>query len=272
MIEIQRADSFDDRVRSRQGCLLVVVDEQECELVAAEPKGLASLPQLPRNLRKYPVSGRMPETVVDVLEVIDVDEAERQRGRAFLRRLQLALQSLVEVPVVSQPGEWIRQRQAHRPQRSVRRALVERDREQRADKRGGEHRRALPEHDEHQRGGSHERERDDRCPDVRADERDVSVSRAQRHRRRDQHDVDDVVGGRRDHDARDDGPDPVAVDGRDQRARRERDQRKHRDVVGDPLERPVLRELHDRRRKEQEQGAGSPAVEDDGRDREHERQ
>ena len=69
----------------------------------------------------------MPEAVVDLLEVVDVDEAERDRSVLLLRVEQFALQALVEVAVIAEAGEWIGEREPHRPQRPVRRALVERN-------------------------------------------------------------------------------------------------------------------------------------------------
>ena len=69
----------------------------------------------------------MPVAVVDPLEVVDVDEAERQRPCLLLRTQQLALEPLVELAVIAEPGQRIREREAHCPQRSVRRALVQRD-------------------------------------------------------------------------------------------------------------------------------------------------
>ena len=115
VVEVECPDSFDDRVRGHQGRFLVVIDEQERKLVAAEPEGLAALPQLPRYLREDAIAGRMSKPVVDLLEVVDVHEAERQRRRVLLRRLQLALEPLVEVTVIAEPRERIRQRETHRP-------------------------------------------------------------------------------------------------------------------------------------------------------------
>ena len=57
----------------------------------------------------------MSKPVVDLLEVVDVHEAERQRRRVLLRRLQLALEPLVEVTMIAEPRERIRQRETHRP-------------------------------------------------------------------------------------------------------------------------------------------------------------
>ena len=68
----------------------------------------------------------------------------------------------MEVAVVAEAGERVGEGEPHRLQRAEGRALVERDREQRADERDREHGRALPEHDEDQRRRAHQRERHDR--------------------------------------------------------------------------------------------------------------
>ena len=135
MIEVDSRDPLHDRVRSCERHPLVVIDEQERELVAAEPEGLAALAQPRGDLRKDAVARRVPVAVVDPLEIVDVHEAERQRPRLLLCAQQLTLEPLVEVTVIAEPGQRIRERQSHRPQRAMRRALVQRDREQRPDER-----------------------------------------------------------------------------------------------------------------------------------------
>src|SRR2546422_3179730 len=110
----------------------------------------------------------MTEAVVDLLEVVDVDEAERERGMLFLGVQELALKALVEMTMVPEAREWIGEGESHRAQRSVCRSLVEGDGEQWSDECYREHGGAFPQNDEHQRGGGHERERDDRRADVGA--------------------------------------------------------------------------------------------------------
>ena len=82
----------------------------------------------------------MAEEVVHPLEIVDVHEAEAEVALVALGLDQLALEPLVEVAVVAEPGQGIGQREPHRPERTIGRALVEGDREQRADERGREHR------------------------------------------------------------------------------------------------------------------------------------
>jgi hypothetical protein len=104
-----------------------VFGEEQREFVAAESEGLAALAEPCTDLREDAVPRRMPVAVVDPLEVVDVDEAVRQRPRQLLRTQQLALEPLVELTVIAKTGQRIREREAHRPQRAVRRALVQRD-------------------------------------------------------------------------------------------------------------------------------------------------
>ena len=118
------------------------------------------------------------------------------RRRTLVRVPQLPLEAFVEVPVIPQPCQGVGQREAHGAQRTDDRALVELDREQRADERHREEGRALPEHDQHQRRRGHQGERHDRPADVRAGEREERAARAHGHDGGDQDQVDGVLGGR----------------------------------------------------------------------------
>jgi hypothetical protein len=138
----------------------------------------------------------MTEQVVHALEVVDVDQAERERDLACLGTDELPLYALLERAVVPEAGQRVGQCETHRSQRLVCRALVERDREQRPDERGGEERRALPEHDEHQGGGRHQGERNDRRARRRLHERGEGAARRARDGGRDEDEVDRVLGGR----------------------------------------------------------------------------
>src|SRR5207253_4464843 len=101
-------------------------------------KRLATLAQPGGDLREHAVSGGMAEAIVDLLEVVDVDETERQRRVGLFRVQELALETLVEVTVVPEARERVREGEPHRAERTVRRALVQRDGEQRADERHGQ--------------------------------------------------------------------------------------------------------------------------------------
>ena len=86
----------------------------------------------------------MAVTVVDPLEVVDVDQADAERIALLGRVGELALEPVVEMAVVAEPRQRVGQREPHRTQLAERRTLVERDREQRTDERAGKKRRALP--------------------------------------------------------------------------------------------------------------------------------
>ena len=161
---------------------------------------VAVQPESRSDEREDAVAGRVAEAVVDALEVVDVEEAQRDEHVLVVCVRELALQPLVEMAVVAEPGQRVGEGEAHRAERPVRRALVERDRHERAGERGKEERRPLPEHDEHQRSRRHQGERKNCPPDVRADQARVARLRPGRgDRGRDEQQVDGVedCGGRR---------------------------------------------------------------------------
>ena len=163
--------------------MLVAPRQQEGELVAAEPERLAALAEAGRHLREDAVADRVAVPVVDLLEVVDVEQAERERDASLLRLVEVVLEALVEVAVVAEPGQRVGERQAHRLQRAVHRALVERDGDERADERRGEERRPLPEDGQHEADRGHDREGHDRPVD-RAEQRHERLARPARDDRR----------------------------------------------------------------------------------------
>ena len=208
----------------------------------------------------------MAVAVVDVLEVVDVDEAEAECVSVLLCLGQLALQPLVEVTVVAKAGERVGEREPHRLQRCERRALVERDRQQRPDECHRESRRTLPQDDEHQRRGRHQGERRGRLLRVVPDQLDERLPGARGEHGADQDEVDDPVveeGAERDpHDQR---PDRGLRNVLDREAAREGRQREHRAVVGDAEWRPVPDQVGHRRPPGRDDYACLPAEEDDRR-------
>ena len=158
-------EALDDRARDREALVLVAPRKQEGEFVAAEPEGLAALAEACRHLREDAIADRVAVPVVDLLEVVDVEQDEREREPLVLCLVQVVLEALVEVAVVAEPGERVGERQAHRLQRAVHRALVERDGDERADEGRGEERRALPEDGQHEADRGHDREGNDRPVD-----------------------------------------------------------------------------------------------------------
>src|SRR5207247_5242763 len=114
------------------------------KLVAPEAERLPALAEPGRDLGEHAITDRMAVAVVDLLEVVDVEQAESQRDAVHLSLVQITLQALVEVAVVTQTCERVRESEAHCLERAVHRALVERDRHERADQGDREQRRALP--------------------------------------------------------------------------------------------------------------------------------
>ena len=60
-------------------------------------------------MRKNSVAGGMAVVVVDALEVVDVQQTEAERLRRFLGAHKLALQAFVEMTMVAEPREQVRQ-------------------------------------------------------------------------------------------------------------------------------------------------------------------
>src|SRR5207253_11477526 len=77
-LDVERGDALDDRAGNRRRLALLEPGQQHRELVSAEAERLAALAQAGRDLAEHEVADRMPELVVDALQVVEVDEAERQ--------------------------------------------------------------------------------------------------------------------------------------------------------------------------------------------------
>ena len=246
--------------------------EEDRELVAAEPERLATLTQAGRDLREDSVARRVTEAVVDLLEVVDVDEAERDRVAALLGVEQLALQPLVEMAVVAEPRQRVGQGEAHRAERAEGRALVQGDREQRSDERDRERRGPHPEHVEDQRRGAHQRERHHRQADAGLDHRQERPARVERHDRAREDHVDGVEGRGAHGDAGDELAGLGAGEERDERARGACRERVGARVVDDADHRPVLGQADEQRRREDDQQPGRGVEERDARDDEDEHQ
>ena len=179
--------------------------------------------------------------------------------------VQVVLEALVEVAVVAEPGEGVGERQAHRLQRAVHRALVERDGDERADEGRGEERRALPEDGQHEADRGHDREGNDRPVDRALEQRHERLARPARDDARRQRDVDGVEGRRGEDDLDEEPAD--AVVGADERggcACRSAAECVDGAVVGEPDGRAALDELDGRPGDEADDDRRLPAV-DDGR-------
>ena len=95
--------------------------EQQRELVAADPEGLAAGPQPLADSLQRPVALRVAERVVEPLEAVEVEQADAQTPAAA----QLGLEPLLEAATVAEAGDRVRRRRAHRLECAQHRALVE---------------------------------------------------------------------------------------------------------------------------------------------------
>ena len=239
--------------------------KQEGEFVAAEPEGLAALAEACRHLREDAIADRVAVPVVDLLEVVDVEQDEREREPLVLCLVQVVLEALVEVAVVAEPGEGVGERQAHRLQRAVHRALVERDGDERADEGRGEERRALPEDGQHEADRGHDREGNDRPVDRALEQGHERLARPARDDARRERDVDGVEGRRGEDDLDEEPADAVVgADERGGSACRSAAECVDGAVVGEPDGRAALDELDGRPGDEADDDRRLPAV-DDGR-------
>ena len=129
--DVEAGDPLDDRLPGGERLRSFVTGQEDGELVTAEAEGLARLAQSRCHLREHRIAHWMAEAVVDALEIVDVDQAERKRPVVTQGLLELPRQPFVEMAVVPEPGQGIGQRQAHGSQCLQERPLVELDREQR---------------------------------------------------------------------------------------------------------------------------------------------
>ena len=85
--------------------------QQPGELLAADPRHHLALaragPQAARHLAHHGVAGRVAVGVVDALEVVEVEQHQRQRGAGAQRAGGLLVQALLEGAVVRQLGERV---------------------------------------------------------------------------------------------------------------------------------------------------------------------
>jgi len=178
--------------------------------------------------------------------------------------------ALVKVAVVSEAGQRIRQGKSRGAHGAQQRSLVELDREQRPRERQREPGRLLPDDDQRQHAGAHQGERHDRLRDTRADQASPRAPVRAGDDRRDQEDVHDVAtyvatttratvwAGVSRPDRRDREPG-------DRCGQRERGR-----VVGDANRRSTLDQLHDSRRRADDEHARRPPEENHGRQPEYE--
>ena len=174
-------DALDHRLGDPPAVVLADAGEHERELVASEPEGLAAPAQARADLDEDAVAGSVAVDVVHALEVVDVDQTERDGSAERLRAIELLLETLVERARIAEPGQGIRSGEPHRLERAVNRPLVERDRDERTDERGRERRRPVPRLDEENGDRHHDRERQRGHPQVARDDRSEVEPRGARH-------------------------------------------------------------------------------------------
>src|SRR5204863_7641877 len=100
--EAEGPDAFHDRLCRRRRLVWAVAGQKDGELVASDPESLAGLAQPRSDTRQNRVAGRVTESVVNQLEVVDVDKANRQGASKPSRVFELSAEAFVEVPVVSE--------------------------------------------------------------------------------------------------------------------------------------------------------------------------
>ena len=99
----------------RAGFVLTGAGQQQGELIAAEPRqrvaGTAAVPEGEGSLTQHVIAGEMSVSVVEELEVVEVDQGHRQGLAGALGVFRFFLKAPVEDPVVQQAGETILLRQ-----------------------------------------------------------------------------------------------------------------------------------------------------------------
>jgi hypothetical protein len=105
----------EDATRHFGGTLRVGLAQQQHELVAAQPRHRV-LPahlalQAARQLDQHRVARAVPERVVDGLEVVEVEEHQRQRRAVAVRAVQRHAAAVLQQRPVRQPGQGVVVRQ-----------------------------------------------------------------------------------------------------------------------------------------------------------------
>ena len=111
------ADFSDEAVGSPTGRFAVYrINHQDGEFVATPARdNIGSATVLPEDFGhslKYGIPDLMPEVVIDRLELVEIDQQERQPAAIACRTLEMVIKHLVELGAVSQPGQVVGHRQA----------------------------------------------------------------------------------------------------------------------------------------------------------------
>lgn len=85
--------------------------QQDQEFLAPIAKcraaGIHVLRQQRGYVLKHPVTRGVAETVIDLLEMVDIEQQHRQRASGLGAAVKFALQGVVEIAAVVQPGEGV---------------------------------------------------------------------------------------------------------------------------------------------------------------------
>jgi hypothetical protein len=140
LVEAYLQGDIDQHELDEQPCLFRLdIGQEQRELVAPEPERLTARSEARADGREHEVADRVPMTVVDVLEVVDVEEADADR-RAALRRRHLVVEALVEPAAIAHARERIGDGGPHGLECAQLRALVEVEGDERAEERSDEER------------------------------------------------------------------------------------------------------------------------------------
>ena len=100
-------DPLEDALGDPARLCLVESGQDEGELVSADPEGSTAVRQAGCDAQQHLVPGRVTETVVDLFEVVDVDDAERQRVAGSGCAPEIPLELLREAAIVAEAGQAI---------------------------------------------------------------------------------------------------------------------------------------------------------------------
>ncbi len=122
--ELDPVEALGQPGREGDRALLAAAGDDHGELLAADPADdvcrADARAEVVGEVRQHVVSDGMPEDVVDLLEVVDVDHHDRDVRVLCRGQRQLAAEALVEVAVVVEPGERVGLRLALEPRADVR--------------------------------------------------------------------------------------------------------------------------------------------------------
>ena len=107
----RRGGRSDDAGGGRAGVAPVGFEQDDRELVAADPRGHVREPDVVADrlgdVLQGSVARLMAQRVVDLLEAVDVDEQQRGLGVVARGASDLALELLVEPPAAREPGQLV---------------------------------------------------------------------------------------------------------------------------------------------------------------------